>query len=22
MRDTVVHEIGHHIGLDVEEMPY
>jgi len=22
VRDTVVHEIGHHFGLDDEEMPY
>lgn len=22
VRDTVVHELGHHIGLDDEEMPY
>jgi predicted Zn-dependent protease with MMP-like domain len=22
IRDTVVHELGHHIGLDDEEMPY
>jgi predicted Zn-dependent protease with MMP-like domain len=22
IRDTVVHELGHHVGLDDEEMPY
>ena len=22
VRDTVVHELGHHVGLDDEEMPY
>ncbi len=22
VRDTVVHEFGHHVGLDDEEMPY
>ncbi|MGH7254289.1 MAG: metallopeptidase family protein [Nitrospirales bacterium] len=22
VRDTVVHEIGHHFGLDDDEMPY
>jgi predicted Zn-dependent protease with MMP-like domain len=22
VRDTVVHELGHHFGLDEEEMPY
>ncbi len=22
VRDTVVHEIGHHVGLDDDEMPY
>jgi len=22
LRDTVVHELGHHVGLDDEEMPY
>jgi len=22
VRDTVVHEIGHHFGFDDEEMPY
>lgn len=22
VRDTVVHEIGHHVGLDDEDMPY
>ncbi len=22
VRDTVIHELGHHVGLDDEEMPY
>ena len=22
VRDTIVHELGHHVGLDDEEMPY
>jgi predicted Zn-dependent protease with MMP-like domain len=22
VRDTVVHELGHHVGLDDDEMPY